>query len=284
MRQPQLVHESKGLLFVSKPPGLSFHSEGEEPGVLPLLRSMQATGEIDFGGRLYSVHRLDRVTSGLLMIAKSPDAAQQVSELLQTRRLHKYYCALSSRKPSKKQGTVSGDMARSRRGSWKLLRTRDNPAITRFMSQGIGTMPVAAEGGEDTTRQTVLRAFCCKPETGRTHQLRVALKCLGAPILGDPLYSNADEASLQERCFLHACALRIPAGCSHLSEGGAPSAVVHRPSTGAAWTSSSRFNEIWESWFAGRSGGIRSDESTWFEGTRIASRPCSRVEKEQGRL
>ena len=68
--------------------------------MLPMLRDMQRRGELEFSGRLFSVHRLDRVTSGLLMVAKSAAAAREASELLRDRRLHKYYVALSARKPA----------------------------------------------------------------------------------------------------------------------------------------------------------------------------------------
>ena len=109
-----------------------------------------------------------------------------------TKQMHKYYVALSARKPSKKGGRVVGDMDRSRRGQWKLLRTADNPAITAFVSQAV------ASG--DTSDMASLRAFLLKPHTGRTHQIRVALKALGSPILGDPMYAAAkDTAKEKER-------------------------------------------------------------------------------------
>ena len=95
-----IVHETSGVLFVHKPPGLSFHAGpglsglgGEDVpdvGVMTLLRAMQSSGEIEHTGRLHSVHRLDRVTSGLLMVAKSPAAARDLNALLRERRIHKY--------------------------------------------------------------------------------------------------------------------------------------------------------------------------------------------------
>ena len=82
-----------------------------------------------------SVHRLDRVTSGLLMIAKTADAAREVADVLRRREIDKYYVALSSRKPNKKQGRVSGDMARSRRGQGNCWRSTEQPAQTAFISK-----------------------------------------------------------------------------------------------------------------------------------------------------
>ena len=80
---------------------------------------------------------------------------------------------------------MKGRMARSRRGTWKLTRDEDNFAVTRFSSQSL---------------KPGLRLFVLQPFTGKTHQLRVAMKSIGSPILGDTLYGG-DEA---EHLFLHA--------------------------------------------------------------------------------
>ena len=95
--QPRLVHETSGLLFVDKPAGLSFHASAEsnDPGIMPILRRMCLSGEIAHDGRLYSVHRLDRVTSGLLMVAKTPEAAAAAAELLRERGAGKVYAGVS---------------------------------------------------------------------------------------------------------------------------------------------------------------------------------------------
>jgi tRNA pseudouridine32 synthase/23S rRNA pseudouridine746 synthase len=85
-------------------------------------------------------------------------------------------------------------MVKSRNSQWKLLSSKQNPAISRFFSWGI---PEAAGSG--------LRVFLIKPESGKTHQIRVALKSLGSPILGDPLYSSKNA----DRGYLHAYGLRF---------------------------------------------------------------------------
>ena len=248
-----IVHQTSGLLFIDKPPGLSFHASAEgDPGVLPLLRE-----QID-DERLYSVHRLDRVTSGLLMIARSAEAASAVGTLLREHRIHKYYVALSARKPKKKMGSIVGDMERSRRGSWKLLRSTERPAATSFITQSV------ADGSDDAA----LRAFLLKPRTGRTHQLRVAMKALGSPILGDGLYAAAADAAQEERAYLHASALRIPAGHAALSEGGLAIDVILRPNAGAAFATDG-FQSAWDAWFDDCHLGS-GDE--WFGGTPVASR------------
>jgi tRNA pseudouridine32 synthase/23S rRNA pseudouridine746 synthase len=165
---------------------MNFHSE-EEAGLVVRAEEM-------LGCKLYPVHRLDKMTSGLVILAKSSETAAIFNELFSERKIEKYYLAVSLRKPKKKQGWVKGDMLQARRGSWKLATTMENPAITRFISASLRPHE---------------RLFLVKPFTGKTHQIRVALKAVGAPIAGDVRYANADEARKEDRGYLHAYALRF---------------------------------------------------------------------------
>jgi len=179
-----LVAEGPGFLVIDKDPGLDFHDCEGRPGLCSRVR--------DWLGRpVYPVHRLDKETSGLLLMALNRDSAAALAGLFRERAVRKYYVALSDLAPHKKQGLIQGDMVRSRRGSWKLTRTMERPARTRFLSWS------ALPG---------LRLFVLKPLTGRTHQLRVAMKSLGAPILGDPLY-HPTVPSRPDRMYLHAHSL-----------------------------------------------------------------------------
>lgn len=186
MQMPQTLFDHDDFIVVDKPAGLSFHSENG-PGVVALMEQALHV-------KLYSVHRLDKMTSGLLLLAKSSQAAAKLSALFEARRIEKFYLAISLRKPKKKQGWIKGDMAPSRRGSYKLLVTSNAAAITQFVS-------VALRPNE--------RLFLIKPHTGKTHQIRVALKSLGAPIAGDARYANAEDAKEEERGYLHAYALKF---------------------------------------------------------------------------
>lgn len=141
------------------------------------------------------VDRLDEVTSGIMLLARSHDTAQKLSVDFAEGRVSKCYIALADRKPKKKQGTIRGDMTKGRRGSWKLLHTTENPAVTKFTSFGV---PDIRPG---------LRMFVVRPLTGRTHQIRVAMKSLGVPILGDRRYADKTAAEQEDRTYLHAAAI-----------------------------------------------------------------------------
>ncbi len=184
----QIIFQNSDFVIFNKPSGLNFHSEDNEAGFVVL-----ATEQLNLP-QLYSVHRLDKMTSGLIILAKSSKVANSFTKLFENRKIQKFYLALSLRKPKKKQGWVKADMASSRRGTYKLIETKENPAITQFISASLRV-------GE--------RFFLVKPHTGKTHQIRVALKSIGSPIAGDIRYANADEAKIEERGYLHAFALRF---------------------------------------------------------------------------
>ena len=174
----QYTHDD--FYIITKPAGLNFHSE-ESPGFVFLA-------EQQLNEKLFAVHRLDKVTSGLIILARHKDAAAKFTQMFTEHTINKFYLAVSDSKPKKKQGWVKGDMAKSRRGTFKLLNSQINPAITRFYSFSF---------------KSGFRAYLLKPYSGKTHQLRVALKSLGAPIMGDTSYAGSPA----ERTYLHAFAL-----------------------------------------------------------------------------
>lgn len=182
-----IVFDHSDFLLVNKLPGVSVHKDLNDMGLLEVIKQDCHIPS------LFLTHRLDKPTSGLLLLAKNERANSQLSQCFQNRTVEKYYLALSAEKPTKKQGQIKGDMSKARRGAWKLLRSVDNPAITRFFSY-----PVSGLG----------RLFLVRPYTGKTHQIRVALKSIGAPIIGDQLYGGM-SLNGEARCYLHAYALRF---------------------------------------------------------------------------
>lgn len=180
-----LIYDHEDFLVLCKKEGISFHTEEQREGLS--FQVKQSFPEYE----LYPVHRLDKVTSGLILFAKSSLAANSFRILFEEHKIQKIYLALSPSRPSKKQGIVEGDMIKSRRGQWKLLREKKSPAKTRFYSY--------------YCEQKKMRLFKLIPLTGRTHQLRVMMKSLGSPILGDTLYGG----EYAPRCYLHAYQLKF---------------------------------------------------------------------------
>jgi len=160
------IADHNDFYVFEKPSGMDFHGDEGIPGFFQQVRDLHP------GETLYPVHRLDKMTSGILLVARSVEAATGLGHLFRQRCMTKYYLALSDKKPSKKQGPIKGDMVRSRRSSWKLSRDTTDPAVTYFYS---------------CTLRPGLRLFLLRIYTGKTHQIRVAMKSLGAPVLGSHL-------------------------------------------------------------------------------------------------
>lgn len=160
-----LIFENDDFIVVDKPIGLEF--EGSH-GVLANLRVKYR--------EIFGVHRLDKATSGLMLFAKTKDVQKALSELFAQKLVSKTYLALSLHRPSKKMGSIKGDLEKGRGGSYRLLRSNKNPSHTKFQSYYL--------------EKAELRAFLLHPITGQTHQLRVHLKSIGSPILGDERYGS----------------------------------------------------------------------------------------------
>lgn len=188
MQAINIIAEHDEFIIADKPANVNFHDEGElDNGFFNQVKKQIKLEQ------LFPVHRLDKMTSGLIIFAKTLTAAQQFQQLFEQHKVEKYYLAVSDKKPKKKQGLIKGDMEKSRRGMWKLNRSQENPAITQFFSYPLST-------GK--------RLYLLKPHSGKTHQLRVALVSIGSPILGDPLYASKNSYQ-EERGYLHAYALKF---------------------------------------------------------------------------
>lgn len=183
MRQLTIVFHHRDFYVLDKPAGAPMHANDNEFGVVQQLSEQ-------LNEPLWPIHRLDTPTSGALLIGRNQQAAAALSGLFAHRQISKTYIAISAGKPKKKQGLICGDMQKVRRGNWRLLHSQENPAQTRFVSHSL---------------KPGYRYYILKPITGRTHQLRVALKSIGAPICGDERYGGAPAAHLH----LHAWKLQF---------------------------------------------------------------------------
>jgi 23S rRNA pseudouridine1911/1915/1917 synthase len=187
-------YEDEHLLVVDKPAGLVVHpAAGHARGTLVhgLLGYQVAGG--DEPERPGIVHRLDRDTSGLLVVARSPEVHRRLQDLVRRRRLVREYLALVVGRPRSRRGTIEAPIGRDRHDPLRRSLDTDTPraAVTHFAVE------------ELLPRHALLRATL---ETGRTHQIRVHLAAIDLPVAGDPVYGRPGELDL-ERQFLHAARL-----------------------------------------------------------------------------
>jgi 23S rRNA pseudouridine1911/1915/1917 synthase len=186
-------YEDEHLLVVDKPAGLVVHpARGHQTGTLAQALEGRAAGG-DEGWRAGLVHRLDRDTSGLLVVAKSDAVHETLKAALQRREIVREYLALVEGRPPAKAGTVDAPIGRDRRVRTRMSTDTDVPREARTHFEILEALPGT----------TLLRV---KLETGRTHQIRVHLQAIGHPVAGDPEYGRAGLLGLQ-RQFLHAARL-----------------------------------------------------------------------------
>lgn len=198
-----IAYEDHHLLIVDKPPGVVVHpARGHHTGTLAqALAGRAAGGEEPY--RAGIVHRLDRDTSGLLVVAKSDPVHRALKSLLAERRLRREYLALVDGHPSARSGTIDAPIGRHRRDRVLMSIESDEPreARTHFTIERL--LPASA----------LLRVVL---ETGRTHQIRVHMAAIEHPVSGDPLYGVAGRFGLT-RQFLHAERLAFEHPVTHES-------------------------------------------------------------------
>jgi 23S rRNA pseudouridine1911/1915/1917 synthase len=190
-----VAYEDEHLLVVDKPPGVVVHpARGHQTGTLA-----QALAESAVGGeplRAGIVHRLDRDTSGLLVVARSEAVHRALKSLLSSRRLTREYAALVDGHPPSRTGTIDAPVGRDRRDRLRMSLDSDTPRAARTHFEVRRRLPTS----------TLLGVTL---ETGRTHQIRVHMAAIGHPVAGDPLYGVSGRFGL-ERQFLHAERLAFP--------------------------------------------------------------------------
>jgi 23S rRNA pseudouridine1911/1915/1917 synthase len=193
----RIAYEDEHLLVVDKPAGLVVHpSAGHGSGTLVhgLLGHAIAGGKD--ADRPGIVHRLDRGTSGLLVVARSEEAHRRLQQLLHKRELEREYLTLVNGRPRSKAGRIEAAIGRDRHDPTRISLDTDTPrdAVTNF------------EVVELLRAHALLRA---RLETGRTHQIRVHLAAIELPVSGDPVYGVGGDLGL-ERQFLHSARLAFP--------------------------------------------------------------------------
>jgi 23S rRNA pseudouridine1911/1915/1917 synthase len=186
-----ILYEDADMLVLDKPAGVVVHpSAGHRTGTLvhALLAHCGALSSIGGEQRPGIVHRLDKDTSGLLLVAKNDRAHAALAHQLAQRTMSKHYLALVCGTSRPAEGVIEAPIARSPRDRKRMaIVAAGRPARTAYVSLG-------ASGG--------YTAMLARLETGRTHQLRVHFAAIGCPIAGDPLYGKAGGPA--GRLWLHA--------------------------------------------------------------------------------
>ncbi len=196
-----VIYQDNDIIVVDKPPGLTVHpAPGNPNGTLvnALLAICPDLQGIAGTLRPGIVHRLDKDTSGLLVVAKNDRAMRALQQQLSQRSVHKTYLALVHGVPSPRQGQIEAPIGRSLENRKKMgVVESGRDATTRYKVR------------EDLGKYALLEV---EPVTGRTHQIRVHLAAIGLPIVGDSVYGR--PSPLVKRQFLHAwrLAFAMPLG------------------------------------------------------------------------
>jgi 23S rRNA pseudouridine1911/1915/1917 synthase len=186
-----VAYEDEHLVVVDKPAGLVVHAGAGHAGdtLVDALAGIVAGGDPERPG---IVHRLDRDTSGLMLVARSGDAHDRLADLVRLRALERTYLALVQGRPASRSGRIEAPIGRDRDDPTRVSLDTDTPrdAVTHFEVERL--LP----------NHALLRV---RLETGRMHQIRVHLRAIELPVVGDPVYGVADAAL--GRQFLHAARL-----------------------------------------------------------------------------
>jgi 23S rRNA pseudouridine1911/1915/1917 synthase len=191
----RIAYEDDDVLVIDKPAGVVVHpARGHWTGTLSqALEGRAAGGDAERPG---IVHRLDRDTSGLLVVARSEESHRALKAALQDRHITREYLTLVEGRPPSRTGTIEAPLGRDRRDRTRMSTDTDRPrdAVTHFAIE------------EALPRHTLLRVTL---DTGRTHQIRAHLEAIGYRVAGDPQYGTSGALGL-DRQFLHATRLAFP--------------------------------------------------------------------------
>ena len=190
-----ILYEDDQVLVVNKAQGMVVHpGAGNRQGTLANALLFHVDGLKAGDERPGIVHRLDKETSGIIITAKNDEALEYLSAQFREKTTEKAYLAVVVGGPEEKEGRISTCIGRSKRDRkrFDVLKGRGKPALTRYRV---------------LARYDGYSFLLLRPETGRTHQLRVHMRHLGCPIAGDPLYGLRRDPT--PSLMLHAYTLRI---------------------------------------------------------------------------
>jgi 23S rRNA pseudouridine1911/1915/1917 synthase len=188
-----VAYEDEYLLVIDKPAGVVVHpARGHRQGTLAQALAGRVAGGED-AWRAGIVHRLDKDTSGLLVVARSDEVHRKLKAELAARKITREYLALVEGRPPARSGTIDAPIGRDRRKPMQMSTRSEAPREARTHFELERALPST----------TLLRI---RLETGRTHQIRVHFQAIGHPVCGDPVYGHSGMLGLR-RQFLHAARL-----------------------------------------------------------------------------
>ncbi len=223
-----IIYQDDDLLVINKPSGIAlFADRSGSDDLWSILRDQ-------IPGTLYQVHRLDKGTSGVLLLARRPEVQARLNRAFNKRDVRKFYLARVLGTPDIR-GSARIDLA-LRKGRKSRFRVAGPREQIRFQQSrwSLPSQHQDPEGLPSLTRVRVLQPgehalLLLQPETGRSHQLRVHLSWIGHPILGDHLYGRPNDPAQQfTRLALHAHSLLIPGADGRLRRfiASAPADIV----------------------------------------------------------
>ncbi|NLN71056.1 MAG: RluA family pseudouridine synthase [Chloroflexi bacterium] len=195
-----IIFENEQIIVINKPAGMVVHpGVGNHAGTLvnALLAYYPPIRDVGTGERPGVVHRLDKETSGVIVFAKTEKAYRWLVKQFKSREAHKAYLALVDGHPPTPTGRIEAPIGRDSRTRTRMavkLRGQGKPAITEYFQL------------QKFNQHSLLEVH---PITGRTHQIRVHLSYLGAPVVGDTLYGRRHPSITLDRIFLHARTLKL---------------------------------------------------------------------------
>ena len=204
----RIVYEDEGLMVIDKPSGMAVHGgSGLEFGVIEAMR--ETTGK----KYLELVHRIDKDTSGLLMIAKKRSTLKSLQQHLRDKIIQKSYLCVVKGQPVLNESLIDAPLLRFTLASGERrvrVDTKDEQSKPSQTDISIlARFDLASQADTDAQAKSAVSLVAAKPATGRTHQIRVHMAHIGHPILGDDKYNPQDDSGVRRLC-LHAWRLEIP--------------------------------------------------------------------------